>query len=272
MRACMRRLAALALAATLLPLPAAAETLSDVVAATLRPGWRQADGTHVAALHLKLAPGWKTYWRAPGDAGIPPEFDWSGSSNMGAMSVTWPAPHVFHRTGMRSLGYSGDVVLPIVVSAQDGGEAVRSAARSDRRLRGRLHAATLRVNGTLPAGATTPDPVIAAALADRPFTEAEAGVGAVRCSISPGRTGPAWACAPRSRCRGSGRRGDAIIETGNPAIWVAEPEAARAGGTLDRRDPARARGRQGLRARPLRGADHRARRGSGRGHPRLPTG
>lgn len=231
MRSCMRRLAPLALAAALLPLPAAAERLSEVVAATLRPGWRQADGTHVAALHLKLAPGWKTYWRAPGDAGIPPEFDWSGSSNMAALSVTWPAPHVFHSSGLRSVGYSGDVVLPIVVSSRGGGDVqlggeVRIGVCEDVCL-----PTTLRVDGTLPAGVTTPDPVIAAALAERPFTEAEAGVGAVRCAISPGE-GSGMGLRAEIEMPRLGPGEEIAIETGNPAIWVAEPASSRAGGTL----------------------------------------
>lgn len=47
--------------------------------AQLLPGWETADGHRVAALKLVLEPGWKTYWRSPGDAGVPPVFDWSGS-------------------------------------------------------------------------------------------------------------------------------------------------------------------------------------------------
>ncbi|ETX14840.1 hypothetical protein OCH239_21040 [Roseivivax halodurans JCM 10272] len=227
----MKRLAALALAATLLPFTAVAEQLSDVVSATLRPGWRQADGTHVAALQLRLAPGWKTYWRAPGDAGIPPEFDWSGSSNMDALSVTWPAPHVFHRSGLRSVGYSDEVVLPLVVTARGGGDVrlggeVRIGVCEDICL-----PATLRVDGVLPASATKPDPVIAAALAQRPFTEGEAGVGAVRCSISAGAGSGMGLRAEIEMPRlGSGE--EIAIETGNPAIWVDDPEASRIGDRL----------------------------------------
>ena len=45
--------------------------------AEIRPGWQTGAGTRMVALHLRLAPEWKTYWRSPGEAGIPPEFDWS---------------------------------------------------------------------------------------------------------------------------------------------------------------------------------------------------
>ena len=51
---------ALALLCALVSLPAAAQSFDDVVEADIRPGWRMADGSHMAALHLKLAPGWKT--------------------------------------------------------------------------------------------------------------------------------------------------------------------------------------------------------------------
>jgi DsbC/DsbD-like thiol-disulfide interchange protein len=85
----------------------------NVVTAELRPGWRTPQGTQMAALHLILAPGWKTYWRAPGDAGIPPEFDWRGSQNIAGVSYFWPRPQVFDLNGMRTIAYKNELVLPI---------------------------------------------------------------------------------------------------------------------------------------------------------------
>src|SRR5438552_1656004 len=46
-------------------------------------------------LQFELRPGWKTYWRSPGDAGFPPRGDWSRSSNVADVSVAWPAPERF---------------------------------------------------------------------------------------------------------------------------------------------------------------------------------
>jgi suppressor for copper-sensitivity B len=43
-------------------------------------------------LHFKLKPGWKIYWRSPGDAGFPPEPDWKGSENLKTAVIKWPAP------------------------------------------------------------------------------------------------------------------------------------------------------------------------------------
>ena len=44
-----------------------------------------------AGIELTLQPGWKTYWRYPGDSGIPPRFDFSGSTNVQSATVAWPA-------------------------------------------------------------------------------------------------------------------------------------------------------------------------------------
>ncbi|WP_332118676.1 protein-disulfide reductase DsbD domain-containing protein [Azorhizobium caulinodans] len=74
------------------------------------------DGVVQAGLEMVLAPGWKTYWRYPGDSGVPPRFDWSGSKNVADVTVLWPAPHVFpDGSGGSSIGYKGRVLLPLVV-------------------------------------------------------------------------------------------------------------------------------------------------------------
>ncbi|MCX8508161.1 MAG: protein-disulfide reductase DsbD family protein, partial [Rhodobacteraceae bacterium] len=71
--------AVLALAA---PLAQAQPVPDNLLKAEILPGWRTESGSQMAALRLTMAPGWKTYWRAPGDAGIPPRFDWTGSANL----------------------------------------------------------------------------------------------------------------------------------------------------------------------------------------------
>jgi suppressor for copper-sensitivity B len=64
-------------------------------------------------LQVRLDPGWKIYWRSPGDAGIPPRFDWTGSGNLAAAEVRWPVPHRFSLYGLDTFGYKDAVVLPI---------------------------------------------------------------------------------------------------------------------------------------------------------------
>ena len=103
----------LALGTSLAAVTAQAQSFDRVVQAEVLPGWRTENGDHMAALRITLNPGWKTYWRAPGDAGIPPLLDWSGSGNLESAEVTWPTPEVFSQNGMRSIGYTEELVLPV---------------------------------------------------------------------------------------------------------------------------------------------------------------
>ncbi len=64
-------------------------------------------------LDIRLDPGWKIYWRTPGDAGVAPRFDWRGSDNLAGAQVRWPLPRRFTLYGLETYGYLGEVVLPI---------------------------------------------------------------------------------------------------------------------------------------------------------------
>jgi DsbC/DsbD-like thiol-disulfide interchange protein len=74
-----------------------------------------ADGSLRAGVEIRLAAGWKTYWRYPGDSGVPPVFDFSKSENVKSLSVLWPAPHRFMDDGGTSIGYKGGVIFPVHV-------------------------------------------------------------------------------------------------------------------------------------------------------------
>src|SRR3984893_2557623 len=68
----------------------------------------------LGGIAIKLQPGWHTYWRTPGDSGVPPRFDFSKSDNVEAVTVLWPAPMKFDDgAGGTSLGYHHQVVLPL---------------------------------------------------------------------------------------------------------------------------------------------------------------
>ena len=111
----------LAAVAALAPQLVAAEALTQdqILSAALLPGWQTSNGSRMSALRLDLAPHWKTYWRSPGDAGIPPEFDWSGSDNLAGVRLHWPRPQVFDLNGMQSIGYKKHLVLPLELTAVD---------------------------------------------------------------------------------------------------------------------------------------------------------
>jgi DsbC/DsbD-like thiol-disulfide interchange protein len=77
-------------------------------------------GFYFGGIAIKLQPGWKTYWRTPGDSGVPPRFDFAGSSNLGSATVLWPAPLKFpDGAGGTSYGYHDEVLLPLRITPAD---------------------------------------------------------------------------------------------------------------------------------------------------------
>jgi DsbC/DsbD-like thiol-disulfide interchange protein len=73
-----------------------------------------------AGLEIRLDPGWETYWRYPGDSGVPPTFDFAGSENVKTVTTLWPAPERFpDGAGGHSIGYRGDVVVPLRILPDD---------------------------------------------------------------------------------------------------------------------------------------------------------
>lgn len=213
------------------PMPARAQGVEDKVALGILPGWRGADGTHVAAVEIRLAPGWHTYWRQPGEVGVPPAFDWRGSRNLGAVRVEWPRPEVMQTGGATSFVYHDRVILPLIVTPARAGRPVELSGRMTLGICAEVCIPLeLRLAADLPAAAARRDPKIAAALAERAFSAREAGVGAVRCTVSPVDGGMRMsldiAMPP------TGGREDIVVETGDPKIWAAPAPGRRSGGSL----------------------------------------
>jgi DsbC/DsbD-like thiol-disulfide interchange protein len=77
-----------------------------------------------AGIDIKLAPGWKTYWRYPGDSGVPPRFDFAASRNVKDVQVLWPAPERMAEAGGQSIGYHGRVIMPLKVMPIDPAQPV----------------------------------------------------------------------------------------------------------------------------------------------------
>ena len=74
----------------------------------------------LGGISIELQAGWHTYWRTPGDSGVPPRFDFSKSENVEAVTVMWPAPMQFDDgAGGTSLGYTRQVVLPLRIVAKN---------------------------------------------------------------------------------------------------------------------------------------------------------
>jgi len=86
---------------------------------------KAADATLLrAGIEIRLDSGWKTYWRDPGDSGVPPTFDFSGSGNVKSAAVEWPAPAKFpDGAGGNSIGYINHIILPLQIAPADAGKA-----------------------------------------------------------------------------------------------------------------------------------------------------
>src|SRR5258707_4381679 len=79
----------------------------------------------LGGIAFQLQPGWHTYWRNPGDSGVPPRFDFSKSENIEAVTVLWPAPTKFDDgAGGTALGYRKQVVLPLRIVAKNADKPV----------------------------------------------------------------------------------------------------------------------------------------------------
>jgi DsbC/DsbD-like thiol-disulfide interchange protein len=127
------------LAALSATLPSAAQTASDwiegfnnkirlLAGSAARPG---GEARPYAAIEIEMPPGWKTYWRAPGEAGgIPPEFDFSGSENLARATVLYPAPKKLADKAGVTFGYKDHVIFPVAVDAQEKARPVLLKVRA----------------------------------------------------------------------------------------------------------------------------------------------
>ena len=70
-------------------------------------------------VHFQMQPGWKIYWRSPGDAGFPPSLDWENSINLKNTKFLWPVPTRFQVLGLQTIGYKKEVIFPIIATVFD---------------------------------------------------------------------------------------------------------------------------------------------------------
>lgn len=211
---------------------ALAENLpSPVISAELIDGWRTDTGHEMAAMRLVLAPGWKTYWRAPGEAGIPPRFNWSGSENLSGVAIHWPRPTMFDLNGVRTFGYHDLLVLPIELTARDPGAPVLLKAAVDLGVCDEICVPmALSLSGNIqPGGAQVPE--IRAALADQPELARKAGLTAARCKAEPIRDG--MRLTGRLTLPKVGPEEVAVVELADESVWVSAAATTRSGGDLE---------------------------------------
>jgi suppressor for copper-sensitivity B len=72
--------------------------------------------TITAGLELEMEEGWKTYWRTPGSAGIPPKLLWQNSQGIEDIELFYPAPHRLDFQGFQLYGYKDRVIFPLTIT------------------------------------------------------------------------------------------------------------------------------------------------------------
>ena len=202
---------------------------SDIVRADVLRGWRNPDGTRMAALRLQMAPGWKTYWRMPGAAGIAPRFDWSRSRNVASVRLHWPRPEIFDQSGLLGLGYGGTLVLPVEIVPRGPGRVMLAVQMDIGACRDICVPLTLDLRGTL-AGRGAADSAISDALDQRPETATEAGVRAAHCRTGLAEQGLDVRVAIDMPPLGG--REVVVFELPDDDLWITPNPARREGGRL----------------------------------------
>jgi DsbC/DsbD-like thiol-disulfide interchange protein len=140
-----------------------------------------------AGIEIKLQPGWKTYWRYPGDSGVPPRFDFAGSDNLGRAKVLYPAPHLFNDEVGNSLGYKDNVILPLQVTPRQPGKPVRLRVKLDYAVCEKLCIpAEGRAELTFGAGDSAFDAALSASEARVPKEAIAADIGLVTKRVTGG--------------------------------------------------------------------------------------
>lgn len=113
----------LATLAYLAPVCASAQDVSpwikDTYSSVRLIAGSRSGGVLLGGIGFQLQPGWKTYWRTPGDSGVPPRIDFSKSDNVDSVKILWPAPMKFpDGAGGISFGYKNQVTLPLRIIAK----------------------------------------------------------------------------------------------------------------------------------------------------------
>ena len=228
-----RRLAAAgAVLAAMLPAAAPAADVTDLLHIAVLDGWQTDTGSHMAALRITLEDGWKTYWRMPGDSGIPPQFSWSGSDNLGAVQIHWPRPTVFDDGGVETIGYKGEFVLPVEVFPRDANAPIRLEGSASVGVCREVCVPVDQVFGGLLSATTAALPgdrvAIREALADRP--DRVSGPKTVTCSVDPIADG--LRPTVRIDVPDQGGRERVVFETGRPDLWISPTQSSRDGHIL----------------------------------------
>ncbi len=158
-----------------------------------------------AGVEIRLMRGWHTYWRYPGDAGVPPQFSFEGSRNVKHVDVLWPAPERTVDSGGTSIGYSVGVIFPLRIIPQEVGKPVTLRLRLQYAICEKLCVpAEARSELTLASGRVSQDAALTAA------------EGRVPKQANLGEAGDLAIRSVR-RERGSGNKERVVVDVAGPS-------------------------------------------------------
>ncbi|MGB0902310.1 protein-disulfide reductase DsbD domain-containing protein [Halocynthiibacter sp.] len=213
--------------------PTLAQGFESVRDTQILNGWRERDGTRMAAFRIDLNEGWKTYWRAPGETGIPPQFDWSRSRNVASVQFHWPRPGIHDNAGVRTIGYKDALILPVEITPIDPSQPVHVNVQMKLGVCEEVCIPlTLDFTDDL-IGNTGPEAQqtdIRLAMAQKPQSGRSAGMGQVQCTSSPISDGMVLtASLPGHRI---GNDDVVVFELPDQKIWISSAQLTREGNTL----------------------------------------
>lgn len=183
------------------------------------------------AIDIQLKPEWHSYWRMPGEGGLPPKFDWSGSRNLKSATIQWPLARRFEQQGMYSFGYDGEVVLPVDIRPATPGQPVKLVLKAEMMVcKDICIPQKLDLALDLPAKAPPADPRIAQALKAVPH---DGDLGNLR--IDSAIIGPK-ALVIRAFSQNGFKDADLFAEVKDGAFYFTAPPVV----TPDAKDPRRA--------------------------------
>ena len=224
MKILLTKLVLLATALTSVAAPVKANQLNDIVEVVLLPGWRMEDGQHMAGLQIKLAPGWKTYWRQPGDSGISPFFDFSESNHVGTVNVLFPTPKVTWADNSRTISYSQTVIFPLLVQPDVSDPVTLKGQVQIGVCQDICIPVSLKVKAQLPISSTKDVAILAAIQAQPKKMDVP-----VFCKFDPVEGGMYLRLSLPAPPSGVS---DAIIELANASLWVSTPKITLKGDKL----------------------------------------
>lgn len=195
-------------------------------------GWRTETGNHMAAIRIALEDGWKTYWRAPGGIGIPPTFSWKGSKNLASVQIHWPSPKVYVQDGIRTIGYKGELILPVEITPLIKGQTIKVKSQVQFGVCSDVCIpVTSRIEAVLPHDAVSHKDVINAALVARPVSGKASGVRSVSCQVDPTADGLKITANIRFKQNAPNVQ-QAVIEYSYPSIWIEQATLKQSGKSM----------------------------------------